>query len=199
MVTVANDLAGPVGAHSTQFDDGAYQAMVGLARHTASLNGFINWWSDYGIALFLVLAAVWAWRARGRGMAAQASVLWVPGAMVTAFVISALIKLAISEQRPCRVIPVGHIVAVCPGAVDYSFPSNHSVLAGAAALAVWGLDRRLGIIAVLNAVFIAFSRVYIGVHYPHDVVAGLLLGSLVAWMGWRILRAITVRRAAVAH
>ena len=161
------------------FDGGAYRDMVALARHTTWLNGIADRWSDYGLLLFVVLAAVGfgrngsAWRA-----------LWVPCAMVAAFVFSALTKLAFAEQRPCRTLPsVGHIVTVCPPLGDYAFPSNHAVLAGAAATAVWMLDRRLGAVAVVNAVVIAAARVYIGVHYPHDVVAGLLLGALVAWAG----------------
>jgi membrane-associated phospholipid phosphatase len=52
-------------------------------------------------------------------------------------------------------------------------------------MALWGLERRLGVLAVVNAVLIAASRVHIGVHYPHDVVAGLLLGAAVAWAGLR--------------
>jgi membrane-associated phospholipid phosphatase len=197
MITMAGGRPAPAGDTST-FDDGAYQAAIALARHTAWLNGFISWWSDYGIGLFVALAAVWAWRARHRGPAGLAPVLWVPGAMALAVVLSGLLKLGVGEERPCRVLPVHHIVAVCPATGDYSFPSNHAVLAAAAAVALWGLDRRLGIIAVVNAIVIAVSRVYIGVHYPHDIAVGLLLGAVVAWTGWRIGPA-ALRRAPVAH
>ncbi|MGH3376746.1 MAG: phosphatase PAP2 family protein, partial [Actinoallomurus sp.] len=145
------------------FDDGAYRDMVALARHTTWLNGAVNWWSDYGLVLFLVLAAAGLWRGRSLSRA-----LWVPGAMVVAIALSSVVKLAFGEQRPCRTLPVGHIAVTCPPLGDYSFPSNHAVLAGAAAMAVWALDRRLGVVAAVNAVLIAVSRVYIGVHYPHD-------------------------------
>jgi undecaprenyl-diphosphatase len=197
MMTMTGGGPAPAGDTPT-FDDGAYQATVALARHTAWLNGFISWWSDYGIGLFVVLAAVWAWRARHRGPAGLVPVLWVPGAMALAVVLSAVLKLTVGEERPCRVLPVGHIVAPCPAMGDYSFPSNHAVLAAAAAVALWGLDRRLGIIAVVNAIVIGVSRVYIGVHYPHDIVVGLLLGAVVAWAGRRMGPAV-LRRAPVAH
>jgi membrane-associated phospholipid phosphatase len=169
------------------FDDGAYRAMVALARHTTWLNATADRWSDYGLLLFLVLAAIGYRRGGGAGRA-----LWVPGAMAVAYLVSALVKLAVGERRPCRTLPaVGHIVTACPPLGDYSFPSNHAVLAAAAAVAVWRLDRTLGIVAVVNALVIAASRVYIGVHYPHDVVAGLLLGALVAWAGGRLGRSRT--------
>ncbi|GAB2837539.1 phosphatase PAP2 family protein [Actinoallomurus bryophytorum] len=178
------------------FDSGAYRDMVALARHTTWLNGAANRWSDYGLLLFVVPVVAGlrrnGWRA-----------LWVAGAMVAAFALSALTKLAFAEQRPCRTLPsVGHIVALCPPLGDYAFPSNHAVLAGAGAMAVWALDRRLGAVAAVNAVVIAAARVYVGVHYPHDVVAGLLFGALVAgggtWAGSRlgppVLRRVRGRR-----
>ncbi len=171
------------------FDGGAYRDMVALARHTIWLNGTVSWWSDYGLLLFVLLAAIGFRMTRSAPRA-----LWVPGAMVVAFGVSSLVKLAFGEQRPCRVLPIGRVAVACPPLGDYAFPSNHAVLAGAAAMALWGLERRLGVLAAANAVLIAASRVYIGVHYPHDVVAGLLLGAVVAWAGLRAART-ALRRA----
>jgi membrane-associated phospholipid phosphatase len=163
------------------FDDGAYRDMVRLARHTTWLNGTASMWSDYGLLLFVLLAAIGLRRSGATWRA-----LWVPGAMVTAYAVSFVVKVGFAERRPCRTLHgVGHIVSACPALGDYSFPSNHAVIAGAAAVAVWRLHRGLGVVAVVNAVVIAASRVYIGVHYPHDVLAGLLLGTLVAWLGGR--------------
>ncbi|MGI5228048.1 phosphatase PAP2 family protein [Actinoallomurus sp. CA-142502] len=177
------------------FDDGAYREMVTLARHTPWLNAAVNLWSDYGLVLFIVLAAAGLRRGGGVWRA-----LWVPGAMAVAYLVSAVVKLGIGEQRPCRTLPaVGHIVSACPPLGDYSFPSNHAVLAAAAAVAVWRIDRRLGVVAAVNAVVIAASRVYIGVHYPHDVVAGLLLGALVAWAGEQVGLPIVKRFAGPAR
>jgi undecaprenyl-diphosphatase len=50
------------------------------------------------------------------------------------------------------------------------------------------VSRRLGVVAVLAAVLMAFTRVYIAAHYPADVAAGLLLGGLVAILTWLLLR-----------
>ncbi|WP_158588111.1 phosphatase PAP2 family protein [Actinomadura logoneensis] len=170
------------------FDAGLYRAVVGVSRHTGELNGLVGWWSDYGLVLFVVLAALAWWRARDRGLRAAASALWVPGAMAAAYVLNSVVKLIAQEQRPCRAMPAVHIAVACPGASDYSFPSNHAVLAGAAAVAVClAAGRLLGTIAVLDALVIAASRVYIGVHYPHDVAVGLLVGALVAAGGGFVL------------
>ncbi|MEV4255978.1 phosphatase PAP2 family protein [Spirillospora sp. NPDC049652] len=166
------------------FDAGLYREVVDVSRHTGAVNGLIDWWSDYGLVLFAVLAGLAWWRARDRGLKAAAVALWVPGAMVVAYLANSVLKLTAQEQRPCRAMPGLHIAVSCPGASDYSFPSNHAVLAGAAAVAVClAAGRLLGTIAVLNALVIAASRVYIGVHYPHDVAVGLLVGALVAALG----------------
>ncbi len=57
-------------------------------------------------------------------------------------------------------------------------------MAGAVAAGLWLLDRRLGAVATLSALVMAFARVYIAAHYPHDVLVGLAFGAAVALVGW---------------
>jgi membrane-associated phospholipid phosphatase len=63
---------------------------------------------------------------------------------------------------------------------DWSFPSNHAAVGGAVAVAVLWSAVRLGLAVLVVAAAAAASRVVVGVHFPHDVVAGFLLGALVA-------------------
>lgn len=79
------------------------------------------------------------------------------------------------RARPCMRSPWA-----CPPLGDWSFPSNHAAIAAAAAVAILLTDRRLGAVAVPAALLMAASRVWIGVHYPHDVLIGLVTGALVA-------------------
>ncbi|GAY08467.1 putative integral membrane protein [Pseudonocardia sp. N23] len=67
-----------------------------------------------------------------------------------------------------------------PCSTDYSMPSDHAVIAGALVVGLWILQRRLGVVAAVLALLLAFSRVYVGVHYPTDVAVGLLFGAAVA-------------------
>ncbi|MFG3116867.1 phosphatase PAP2 family protein [Streptomyces sp. NPDC048197] len=162
-------------------DGTAYTWLTGLAhRAPHGLNTAVAAWSDYGLALFAGLMLLAWWRARRRGPGAMATALAAPLTVVLAYLANDLVKSLFDEQRPCRTL---HTLTVesCPGPGDWSFPSNHAAIAAAAAVALLLCDRRLGRIAVPAAVLMAASRVWIGAHYPHDAVAGLLTGGLLAW------------------
>ena len=67
---------------------------------------------------------------------------------------------------------------------DYSFPSGHTGSSFSSASAIFfNLPKRYGIAALVLASLIAFSRLYVGVHYPSDVAAGILIGFALGWMG----------------
>lgn len=126
-------------------------------------------------AVLGVFALMFAWlflKHRLRAFLAGAGV-------VLAYAVSEVVKLVVQEERPCRTAPS---LAECPEPGDWSFPSNHSVIAGASAMAIWLLHRTIGWVAAVCAVAAASSRVIVGVHYVHDVLAGLLLGALISWL-----------------
>ncbi|MFE7332523.1 phosphatase PAP2 family protein [Streptomyces sp. NPDC057565] len=167
---------------ATSLDGGLYTWITDLAqRSPATLDSAIRVWSDFGLALFaLLMLAAW-WRSRSDTPARLAMALCAPLVVVAAYVANDLLKMAVHEQRPCQTL---HAVTVeaCPPLGDWSFPSNHAAIAAAAAVAILLTDRRLGAVAVPAALLMAASRVWIGVHYPHDVLIGLVTGALVAWL-----------------
>ena len=73
---------------------------------------------------------------------------------------------------------------VIPPLSDYSFPSGHTTAAFASAVILWQIDRRIGFITLLFACAMAFSRVYLAVHYLTDVLAGALIGSFCSFLFW---------------
>ncbi|MER6569288.1 phosphatase PAP2 family protein [Streptomyces sp. NPDC001093] len=169
-------------------DGSAYSDVVRLAWHSpAWLDGTVSAWSTYGLAVFAVLAVAGWWGARRKGAVAAVSALAVPVIVVVAYGVDALLKLAVREDRPCQSLHVRTLEA-CPGPGDWSFPSNHAAIAAAAAVALLFVSRRLGAVAVVAALAMGISRVWVGVHYPHDVLAGLLVGALVALTATRATR-----------
>ncbi|GHE65280.1 phosphatase PAP2 family protein [Streptomyces vinaceus] len=162
---------------------GLYRAITDSARSAPGwAQSAFEVWTEYGLLLFgLLFIAVW-WRARGQaGPRAVALAVAAPLATALAYVASELVKSAVDEERPCRAVAgAAAPLLACPAPGDWSFPSNHSAIAGAAAVALALAVRRLALAAVPLAVLMAFSRVFVGVHYPHDVLAGLLLGGALA-------------------
>jgi undecaprenyl-diphosphatase len=69
---------------------------------------------------------------------------------------------------------------------DNSFPSEHSIAAATLAATVYYFDRRLGLLLLIGSVVVGLGRIFAHVHYPIDVLAGLLLGTLAGWLGYKL-------------
>ncbi|MEV8536588.1 phosphatase PAP2 family protein [Streptomyces sp. NPDC051211] len=138
-------------------------------------------WTELGLLLFGALfLAVW-WRSRTHDPRTAAPAVLAPLVTALAYVGSELVKSTVREERPCRAVAgAASSLITCPAHGDWSFPSNHSAIAGAAAVALALAVRRLALLTVPMALLMAFSRVFVGVHYPHDVAMGLLLGGSLA-------------------
>ncbi|MEQ4207345.1 phosphatase PAP2 family protein [Actinopolymorpha sp. B17G11] len=145
---------------------------VGSALSVATEGGLV--------ALGFLLLWVWWAAVRGRDARGVAGATSVGAGVVAAYVVSEALKLVVDEERPCFALPGVSAVTECPGAGDWSFPSNHAVLAAGIAAGLAVLRPRLSVVALPLAVVVALLRVVAGVHYPHDVVAGALIGATVA-------------------
>ena len=94
------------------------------------------------------------------------------------------LKPLFARPRPCDVDTAITILVKRPH--GHSFPSGHTASAFAAAFALWLQNRKLGVPALVLAAFIAFTRLYLYVHFPTDVLGGLALGlalgALASWI-----------------
>ncbi len=77
---------------------------------------------------------------------------------------------------------------------DFSFPSGHTIASFEACTALVLANKKLGIPATLLAIAIAFSRMYLYVHYPTDVIASVILGSLFGLIGYLIAKKIPMKK-----
>lgn len=158
-----------------------YRAVVaGAAGLPPVVQALLATATDAVVLLYaLVFGLLW-WRARGGPPRAMARVLATPVVVVVAYAASEHLKDLVRVDRPCRLVAAAPPILPCPEPGDWSFPSNHATVAGAVAVAVLWSAVRLGLATALVAGAAAASRVVVGVHFPHDVLAGFLLGAAVA-------------------
>lgn len=170
------------------FDLPLFRAINSLARSTSWLHGPMLAYATYGVVVIAMLLLAGWWVARQHNNARMmAAALWAPLATLLAVGINQPIVAAVHEARPYDTVQGVFVLA--SRSTDPSFPSDHAVMVGAAAAGILLVTRRaLAWVAVAAGLLLAFSRVYIAAHYPHDVVAGLALGAVVAVAGYLILR-----------
>ena len=119
----------------------------------------------------LALIALWlSWRPRNQWAALLAGI-----STFVALGFGQLIGKAMPRPRPYLSHAVHQLI---PPSLDTSFPSDHATLGFAVAVMVWRYNRRAGAALIVLAIVLAFARVYVGAHYPADVLGGAVLGAL---------------------
>ena len=158
-----------------------------LSRSTPWLHPILLGYAKYGVVLFGVLLLAGVLLARSGSARSLAAAGWACVATLVAVAVNQPVGHLFDERRPYAVHP--HLLVLASRTSDFSFPSDHAVMAGAAAAGLLLASRRLGVLAATAAVLMAFARVYIAAHYPWDVLAGLAEGAAVAVLGWLVLGA----------
>ena len=151
----------------------------------------------YGVALFALAILGGFLYSRRRSPTSLAATVWTGLGTVLAVGLNQPLGNAIHQPRPYVEHP-GSLLLVAR-TTDFSFPSDHAVMAGAVAAGMFLVSRRLGLVVATGAVLLAFARVYVGAHYPADVAAGLVFGAAIVLIGWAVLRRPLVGLAAKAR
>ncbi|MFJ3228881.1 phosphatase PAP2 family protein [Streptomyces sp. NPDC086783] len=138
---------------------------------------------EYGLLLAMVLLVLWCWwtvRRRGGENAAPsvAALVWAPLAAGIAVLVNVPIRGFVERPRPF----VDHrgLDVLVSGKTDFSFVSDHATLTMAMGVGLFVAHRKFGLAGIGLALLEGFCRVYMGVHYPTDVVGGFALGTAVA-------------------
>ncbi|MFG3169115.1 phosphatase PAP2 family protein [Streptomyces sp. NPDC048200] len=138
---------------------------------------------EWGLLLAMVLLVVGCWwtvRRRGGTDAASsvAALVWAPLAAGIAVLVNVPIRGFVERPRPF----VDHqgLDVLIGGKTDFSFVSDHATLTMAMGVGLFVANRKFGLAGIGLALLEGFCRVYMGVHYPTDVIGGFALGTAVA-------------------
>jgi len=151
-----------------------FQAVNGMAGHYTLLDEIMKLLSNYGEYIFFIgIIAYWFTRSMSRRLMVVESLL----SACVALGIASILGTLFYQNRPF----VDHQVhLLIQHAANASFPSDHATAAFVVATAIWCNRRREGWAWLALAACISVSRVWTGVHYPVDVIAGFILGTGIA-------------------
>jgi undecaprenyl-diphosphatase len=159
-----------------------FNLINGLAGHTPVLDQVMRALvSDYVGPTLQVLGLLGFWfegRSADSRRKNQRAVLRAAVALVLSGALVGLCNLFYFRDRPFRYNEV-NLLFYYP--TDSSFPSNSVAVVFSFATTIWLQNRRWGLLMMILAAGFAISRVYCGVHYPADILAGFVLGAGAAW------------------
>jgi len=92
-----------------------------------------------------------------------------------------VLKNLFARSRPCWIRR--DVALLVPVPKDFSFPSGHTLVSFEGAFSIWGHNRKWGAAALAVASVVAFSRMYLFVHFPTDILGGIALGAVNGWAG----------------
>jgi len=100
--------------------------------------------------------------------------------------VNLVLKNLVARTRPYDMLE--NLLLITKRPSDWSFPSGHAGACFAvASVLFFCLPRRFGIPALVLAALISFSRLYVGAHYPTDVLGGMMIGCITGWIAYGLL------------
>lgn len=172
-------------------DERLFFLINGLAGASEALDRFMKLMvGEYFIPVAMVMVLLVMWflgkdlRARERNQRAVWCALIGVG-FASAFV--EILNIFYDRLRPYEVYP-GDVTLLFHLSDDPSFPANAAAVGFAFAMGAWFGNRKAGYLLFLLAILWSFARVYVGVHYPLDVIGGAAIGIVVSFAALGVLR-----------
>ena len=168
-------------------DEKVFHWINGLAGRVSFFDRIIEWLvSDYLIPVALALVLVGLWFAGSDMLTRQRYQIGLFVAL-TSMALSSLAVYIINWQyfRPRPFVDLD-VTLLFYQPTDSSFPANSMAATFGIAAAVWGVNRRIGTVLLIAATLYGFARVYAGVHYPLDIVAGALIAVVITFLVFKL-------------
>jgi undecaprenyl-diphosphatase len=172
-------------------DTSVFLWINGLSGHVGVIDEFFKGIAnDYFAVITVSLVLVWLWFAARDSTQREKNQRIVLLAMVTIGIASALMALSnhfYFRTRPFNSLPPGSVNLLFYRPTDSSFPSNYAAVLFALAIAVFVKNRKYGAWLLVLAVISGFGRIYIGIHYPLDILGGAAVGLVATFISVGIM------------
>jgi undecaprenyl-diphosphatase len=173
-----------------QFELGILDALAGAIRHPVldtTMTTF-SWFGNDGriwIAIAVLLLLFQSHR--------KAGVTLATGLILNLALVIAILKPLFDRVRPFVLNPDVTLLITPPA--DGGFPSGHTAASFAAATVLYHFNKRWGIAAYVFAALMGFSRLYLYVHFPTDIIAGAIAGILIGVVAIKLVDAAEVGKS----
>ncbi len=172
---------------SYSFDVSVFR-LINSTLSVKALNSFFAAAAVYGREYFWVPVVALMWILGGvfKSEKAQKGALMLVIVFIIVIMVGLSLKAVYYRPRPFLVLSAVHVLV--PKDFDSSFPSGHALIVAAGATAAFFfLKKRYSIPLLAEAAVVSYSRVYVGVHFPMDVLAGVILGAGIALLTYYFL------------
>lgn len=159
-----------------------FNIINGLSGKWVCLDGlaiFFAKYFEYALILFLIILLAVNFKKHWRIVLAS-----LISAIVSRFIITEAIRFLWFRPRPF--VSLNLVPLINKSAEEASFPSGHASFYFALSTCIFLYNKKIGIFFYISTFLIVLSRVYVGIHWPSDILAGALIGILTGWMGYKI-------------
>jgi len=163
-----------------------FQQINNLAGHWAWLDAagvFLASYFQYFLGAWLVVYLLLGRDKDGRKRNLKITIWGFASAIVARFGFGEIIKRLVARPRPFEIHRVTQLISED---LHLSFPSGHVTFFFGLAMFIYFYNKKAGWVMFVGGFLIGLARIYVGVHYPLDILGGMVLGILVGWWMYRL-------------